>query len=128
MSQLASSLSKLAVSSSTSASAASAAASANASANTSTNATPKYFDIGVNFTDPMFQGHYNGKPQHPSDIEDVISRAKLFNVDKMLVTGSSLEESLRSLEICRLHSKWFLFYFFYCLIVQFTICKFETSC
>jgi len=59
----------------------------------------KYFDIGVNFTDPMFHGTYNGSVKHPSDIEDVILRAKTFNVRKMLLTGSSLEESRTTLQI-----------------------------
>lgn len=59
----------------------------------------KYFDIGVNFTDPMFHGSYNGKLHHQSDIEDVILRAKTFNVRKMLLTGSSLEESRHALQI-----------------------------
>lgn len=59
----------------------------------------KYFDIGVNFTDPMFQGSYNGKHYHPSDLEEVILRAKTFNVRKMLVTGSSLSESRTVLQL-----------------------------
>lgn len=59
----------------------------------------KYFDIAVNFTDPMFHGNYHDKNHHPSDIEDVILRAKTFNVRKMLVTGSSLNESRTSLEL-----------------------------
>ncbi|CCH42027.1 putative deoxyribonuclease [Wickerhamomyces ciferrii] len=63
------------------------------------NKSIKYFDIGVNFTDPMFHGEYNGKPAHPSDIEDVILRAKTFNVRGMLLTGSSLEESRTTLNI-----------------------------
>lgn len=53
----------------------------------------RYFDIGVNFTDPMFHGKYHDKEHHPSDLEDVILRAKTFNVRKMLLTGSSLSES-----------------------------------
>lgn len=57
---------------------------------------PRYFDIGVNFSDLMFQGRYHGSevPKHPSDLADVIARAKLFGVDKMLITASNIEESL----------------------------------
>lgn len=57
--------------------------------------TPRYFDIGVNFSDSMFHGLYNGSttPKHPSDIEQVVSRALLFNVRKILVTASSIQES-----------------------------------
>lgn len=56
---------------------------------------PRYFDIGVNFSDSMFQGCYNGStnPKHPPDVEKVIARAQLFNVHKMLVTASTIKES-----------------------------------
>lgn len=60
---------------------------------------PNYFDIGVNFTDPMFHGEYHGRQVHNSDIEDVVLRAKTFNVRRLLLTGSSLDESRRTLEI-----------------------------
>lgn len=66
----------------------------------------KYFDIGVNFTDPMFHGSYHGKNHHQSDIEDVILRAKTFNVRRMLLTGSSLEESRTTLEIASSYSDY----------------------
>lgn len=62
---------------------------------------PKYFDIGVNFTDPMFSGLYHGRQHHQLDLDHVIHRARRFNVSKMLVTGSSYTESLRSIEICK---------------------------
>ena len=32
-------------------------------------------DIGVNLTDPMYRGEYNGKQYHPTDLDAVISRA-----------------------------------------------------
>lgn len=56
---------------------------------------PRYFDIGVNFSDLMFQGCYNGSktPKHPADIDKVAERAHLFNVDRILITASSLKES-----------------------------------
>ena len=44
---------------------------------------PRYFDIGVNFSDPMFNGFYNSKQRHSPDIDKVIARAHVFNVDKM---------------------------------------------
>lgn len=47
----------------------------------------------------MFHGSYHGKQHHQSDLEDVILRAKTFNVKKILVTGSSLAESRHSLEL-----------------------------
>ncbi|KHC67129.1 Ybl055cp-like protein [Candida albicans P78042] len=35
---------------------------------------PRYYDIGVNFSDSMFQGYYNGSTtsKHPCDIQSVI--------------------------------------------------------
>lgn len=63
---------------------------------------PRYFDIGVNFSDPMFQGFYNhsSTPKHPPDLSDVIARAHLFNVKKMLVTASTIEESESHFLLC----------------------------
>ncbi|KAK6463115.1 hypothetical protein DFJ63DRAFT_312441 [Scheffersomyces coipomensis] len=64
---------------------------------------PRYFDIGVNFSDSMFKGHYNGSstPKHPNDIEKVIDRAHLFNVNKMLITASSIEETEEHFDLCK---------------------------
>lgn len=59
----------------------------------------RYFDIAVNLTDSMFQGAYNGKPYHASDINQVILKAGNLNVDQMLVTGSSLHESESTMDI-----------------------------
>lgn len=66
---------------------------------------PRYFDIGVNFSDSMFQGCYNGSlnPKHPADVEQVISRAQRFNVRKMLITGSSVAESKDHLALVQKH-------------------------
>ncbi|EGV62616.1 hypothetical protein CANTEDRAFT_115155 [Yamadazyma tenuis ATCC 10573] len=63
---------------------------------------PQYFDIGVNFSDPMFQGLYNHSttPKHPPDLPQVIQRAHLFNVSKMLVTASTIKESQEHFELC----------------------------
>lgn len=67
---------------------------------------PRYFDIGVNFLDLMFQGRYRGKQKHPEDINQVISRAHAFHVDKMLITASSIEESRSHFELCKLHQEF----------------------
>ncbi|KAI5963913.1 pi038 [Candida theae] len=70
---------------------------------------PRYFDIGVNFSDPMFQGCYNGStnPKHPCDIEDVINRAHLFNVDRMLITASTIKESRDHFLLCEKYRNQF---------------------
>ncbi|KAK6200200.1 putative exonuclease and endonuclease [Scheffersomyces amazonensis] len=63
---------------------------------------PRYFDIGVNFSDSMFNGYYHGssEPKHPRDIGKVIERAHLFNVDKMLITASSIKETEDHFHLC----------------------------
>lgn len=70
---------------------------------TSTVWKPSYYDIGVNFSDGMFQGYYHGssKKKHPEDVDRVIQRAHLFNVKKMLITASSIQESEEHFELCK---------------------------
>lgn len=48
-----------------------------------------FIDIGVNFTDHMFQGIYREKKVHASDFLNVLERAKLAGVEKMIITGLS---------------------------------------
>ncbi|MBA0713286.1 hypothetical protein Golax_012328 [Gossypium laxum] len=47
----------------------------------------------------MFKGIYNGKQHHVSDIATVLSRAWNAGVDRIIVTGGSLEESKEALAI-----------------------------
>lgn len=66
---------------------------------------PRYFDIGVNFSDLMFQGRYHGSetPKHPCDLENVIARARLFGVNRMLITASNIEESMDHFDLVKEH-------------------------
>ncbi|KAG7664901.1 pi038 [[Candida] subhashii] len=70
---------------------------------------PRYYDIGVNFSDGMFQGRYHGShgAKHPCDINQVIERAHLFNVDKMLITASNIQESEDHFALCEQYSNNF---------------------
>ncbi|KAJ5081987.1 Deoxyribonuclease Tat-D [Penicillium argentinense] len=61
----------------------------------------RYVDIGINLSDPMFQGHYHGKKAHDGDLDDVIQRAKDIGCEKFMVTGSDLEESQTAIQIAR---------------------------
>lgn len=61
----------------------------------------RYADIAVNLTDPMFQGVYHGKTRHAPDLDAVISRAKGLGVERMLITGTSLNESKKGLELAK---------------------------
>lgn len=66
---------------------------------------PRYFDIGVNFSDLMFLGRYHGSDtaKHPPDIPNVIKRAQLFGVKKMLITASNIEESREHFDLVSQH-------------------------
>ncbi|KAJ5247613.1 hypothetical protein N7468_002596 [Penicillium chermesinum] len=61
----------------------------------------RYVDIGINLSDPMFQGTYHGKQAHESDLDDVVKRAQEVGCAKFMVTGSDLVESAQAIEIAR---------------------------
>ncbi|KFG47195.1 hydrolase, TatD family protein [Toxoplasma gondii p89] len=64
-------------------------------------AQPAFVDIGANLTDDMYRGVYFGKERHPADLERVIARAKQAGCRKLMVTGGSLADSGRAIELCR---------------------------
>ncbi|MCV5137611.1 hypothetical protein OFB61_23605, partial [Escherichia coli] len=49
--------------------------------------------IGINLADPIFRGHYHGKPRHPDDLAGVVQRAIDVGCTKLIVTGSSFKSS-----------------------------------
>ena len=53
-------------------------------------------DIGVNLTDKRFR----------NDTEEVIQRAKDSQIRAMLLTGTSLESSLKAADLCKHHSEY----------------------
>ncbi|KAL6236123.1 hypothetical protein BDW75DRAFT_229810 [Aspergillus navahoensis] len=63
--------------------------------------TLRYVDIGINLSDPVFQGNYHGKQVHESDLDDIVQRARDVGCQKFMVTGSDLEESKRAIEIAQ---------------------------
>ncbi|KAL6559136.1 hypothetical protein OROHE_006505 [Orobanche hederae] len=67
----------------------------------------RMIDIAVNFTDGMFRGMYNGKQHHVADIAAVLSRAWNAGVDRIIVTGGSLEESKEALAIAETDARLF---------------------
>lgn len=68
---------------------------------------PRYFDIGVNFSDAMFLGVYHGSSKHKADLEKVIARARMFRVEKMLITSSTIAESEEHIELAQSHPEVF---------------------
>lgn len=63
----------------------------------------KMIDIAVNLTDGMFRGVYRGKRVHPDDFDLVLDRAKEAGVDKIIATGTDLQESKACIQLAKLH-------------------------
>lgn len=61
---------------------------------------PRFIDIAVNLTDPMFKGEYRGKKAHESDVDAVLERAKKAGVVAQIITGDSAEAVREGLEMC----------------------------
>ncbi|KAD1800788.1 hypothetical protein E3N88_42276 [Mikania micrantha] len=55
----------------------------------------------------MFKGVYNGKQCHLADIAAVLNRAWSAGVDRIIVTGGSLEESKEALAIAETDARLF---------------------
>ena len=51
----------------------------------------------------MYQGEYHGSKKHEPDLDAVLERAWKHGLDKMMITGGSLEDAHKSLEIARSH-------------------------
>lgn len=66
-----------------------------------TNVKPKFIDVGINLSDPVFRGVYYGKKQHEDDLDDVIKRAENAGCVKLMATGSDLEESRKAVQLAR---------------------------
>ncbi|RKF63284.1 Deoxyribonuclease Tat-D [Golovinomyces cichoracearum] len=65
----------------------------------------RFVDIGINLTDPVYQGIYNGTTRHPPDLASVIERAKRVNCRKMIITGSDLSSSQKAIELTQRYPK-----------------------
>lgn len=60
----------------------------------------RFIDIGINLTDPVFQGIYHGKKAHENDMENVLSRAEAVGIKKMIITVGQLVEFQSALAMC----------------------------
>jgi len=56
-------------------------------------------DIGSNMLDTMFNGVYNDKQRHETDVELVLQRAQSVGVSKTIVTAGNPEDSARALQL-----------------------------
>lgn len=59
----------------------------------------RYYDIGFNLTDPMYQGVYHGKSYHEADIAQVLHRCQKSRASHVLLTGSSIHESKEAIAL-----------------------------
>lgn len=60
-------------------------------------------DIGANLTDLMYEGYYNGSKKHDPDLDYVMERSWKHGLQKIMITGGSLEDSRKALEAARKH-------------------------
>lgn len=56
-------------------------------------------DIGANLTDLMYEGIYNGSQKHQPDLLHVLKRSWNNGLAKIIVTGGSLSESKKALNL-----------------------------
>ncbi|TWU78787.1 hypothetical protein ED733_007034 [Metarhizium rileyi] len=60
---------------------------------------PRYVDIGINLSDPMYRGRYHGHQKHPDDLTAVVDRARQVGCIKLMVTGSDIRSSQEALQL-----------------------------
>lgn len=70
-------------------------------------AQSRLIDIAANLTDGMFKGIYNSKRYHVEDLRSVLARAWNAGVDRIIVTGGSLEESREALALAETDGRLF---------------------
>jgi TatD DNase family protein len=63
----------------------------------------RFIDIAVNLTDDMYQGYYHGKKHHDTDIEVVLERASASGAEKIIITGTTLADSVKAIEMCKMY-------------------------
>ncbi|ELR01899.1 hypothetical protein VC83_03939 [Pseudogymnoascus destructans] len=64
---------------------------------------PRFIDIGINLTDPVYSGIHHGTPRHPSDLPAVLARARDAGLTHLLLTGSDIPTSHAALDLCAEH-------------------------
>ncbi|KAI1005711.1 hypothetical protein K3495_g2506 [Podosphaera aphanis] len=65
----------------------------------------RYVDIGINLTDPVYQGIYHNTQRHPPDLPAVIQRARAANCTKLIITGSDLASSHAAVALAQTYPK-----------------------
>ena len=61
-------------------------------------------DIATNLTDCVFRGlSWGGKKLHDDDFNAMLQRAVTVGVRRIIITGTSLEQSARAIHLCKAH-------------------------
>ena len=69
-------------------------------------------EIGVNLSDRMYQGEYNGSKKHEADLLQVLDRAWQSGLKSMIITGGSLSDAANAIELSKqegIYNQEFLF-------------------
>lgn len=69
--------------------------------------------------DSMFRGVYNGSVKHTPDLESVLDRAWSAGLRKIIITGTSLEESKAALALAETDGMFLCN--FYSLLINFNL-------
>jgi TatD DNase family protein len=71
---------------------------------TSSRVSPGIIDIATNLTDCVFRGiSWGGKKTHDDDFSAMLQRAAVAGVHRIIITGTSLEQSARAIHLCQQH-------------------------
>jgi len=55
----------------------------------------------------MYRGIYNGNKKHKEDLENVLDRSWKNDLKKIIITSSSLDDSIAALKIASLNGNYF---------------------
>lgn len=51
----------------------------------------------------MYTGSYNGSQKHKPDLDAVLERSWKSGVDKLIITGGNIQESLKAVDLAKTH-------------------------
>ena len=66
----------------------------------------QFFDIGVNATDPQFQGIYRAKQRHVPDLQQVWDRSIAMGCERWLITGGDVQDAATAIDMSRREQGW----------------------
>lgn len=74
---------------------------------TSIPTTGTYVDIGANLLDSMYQGSYRDKRRHDPDLKMVLDRAWSNHLDRIIITGGTIQESRDGVRLAKTDPRLF---------------------